>query len=199
MTTTFFLVRHATHELVGRVLTGRTTGVFLAEQGHRQARDLAAHFARHGIKIVQSSPRERAVQTARPIASRSRLGWETVAALDEIDVGAWTGRSFKELDGDSAWQLWNRNRSRTRAPGGEAMTEVQNRFLRHLRDSRAQHRGERLVLVSHADVIKCALLHFLDMSLDAHDEIELAPASVSTLEVDDGGGRVVRINERVAG
>ena len=198
MTTTFFLVRHATHDLVDRVLPGRSGGAPLAAAGHRQAEELAAHFAALGITAVQSSPRERAEQTARPIAERASVPCETIAALDEVDVGAWSGLTFEELDRDPAWHAWNSDRHRTRAPGGEAMTDVQERLLGHLRDSCTRHPEARLVLVSHADVIKTALLHFLGTDLDGYGRIEIAPAGISTLVIGDWGGKIVSLNERVA-
>jgi probable phosphoglycerate mutase len=198
VTTTFFLVRHARHELVDSVLVGRADGVALAASGQEQAQQLAAHFAALGIGAVQSSPRTRAMQTAQPIAERARVDCRPVDALDEIDLGAWTGCAFRDLEDDPAWREWNSDRARARAPGGEAMQEVQSRLVRHLRDCCADHPGVRVVLVSHADVIKAALLHYLGTGLDGHDRIEIAPASVSTLAVGAWGGKVISMNERVA-
>jgi broad specificity phosphatase PhoE len=121
-----------------------------------------------------------------------------VDALDEIDIGEWTGLSFAELDGDPRWQQWNTCRSVARCPGGETMGEVQARVLGHLAAASAAHPEGRLVLVSHADVIKAGLLHFLGRTLDGYAAIEIAPAGVSTVVVADGGARVLRMNERVA-
>lgn len=199
MTTTFYLVRHAAHGLLERVLTGRMPQVHLAELGHAQARRLALHFAGINIAVVQTSPRERAEETARPIAQASNRPYEVAAALDEIDIGSWTGKSFTELEGDPRWRLWNEARGTTRAPGGETMAEVQQRMIAHLQDLCAAYPGGRVVLVSHADVIKAALLHVLRAPLDAFGSFDIAPASISTLLLGDWGGRIVALNERVTG
>lgn len=198
MTATLYLVRHAAHGLLERVLTGRMPQVHLAELGHAQARRLAQHFAGLNVTAVQSSPRERAEETARPIALASHRSCEIVHALDEIDIGAWTGRAFADLTDDPHWQAWNAGRSTARAPNGESMAEVQARVLAHLRATQAAYPDGRVVLVSHADVIKAALLHFLGASLDAFGNFDIAPASVSTLLLGDWGGRIVSLNERVA-
>lgn len=198
MTTTFFLVRHATHGLLERVLTGRMPQVHLADLGHAQARRLAQHFAGLNLAAIQSSPRERAEETARPIAQASGRPCEIVEALDEIDIGAWTGRSFADLANDPDWQAWNTRRSTARAPGGESMAEAQARLLAHLEATRARHPEGRVLLVSHADVIKAGLLHFLGASLDAYASFEIAPASISTLLLGEWGGKIVGLNERVA-
>lgn len=199
MTTTFYLVRHAAHGLLERVLTGRMPQVHLAELGHAQARRLALHFAKINLSVVQTSPRERAEETARPIAQASNRPCETVAALDEIDIGDWTGKSFAELAGDPQWRQWNQARGSARAPGGESMGEVQRRIMDHLHQMCLAHPGGRVVVVSHADVIKAALLQVLHAPLDAFGSFDIAPASISTLLLGDWGGRIVALNERVSG
>ena len=197
-TTTIYLVRHAAHGLLERVLTGRMPQVHLADLGHAQARRLARHFAGLSITAIQTSPRERAEETARPIARAANLPCDIVDALDEIDIGAWTGRAFADLAGDPDWQAWNSRRSIARAPGGESMAEVQARMLAHLQAIPARHPEGRVVMVSHADVIKAVLLHVLGASLDAFASFDIAPASISTLLLGDWGGRIVALNERVA-
>jgi broad specificity phosphatase PhoE len=52
--------------------------------------------------------------------------------------------------------------------------------------------------VSHADVIRAALLKVLGLGLDAYDRIVVDPASCSELALWPGGGRVVSLNERTA-
>jgi len=54
-----------------------------------------------------------------------------------------------------------------------------------------------VVLVSHADVIKAALLYHLGLPLDAHARFDVDPASISTLAVGDWGAKVIRLNEVV--
>ena len=70
VTTTFFLVRHAAHDRVGTVLCGRMPGVDLGDVGLAQAGRLADRLAIEAIAAVQSSPLERARETAEPIADR---------------------------------------------------------------------------------------------------------------------------------
>jgi broad specificity phosphatase PhoE len=194
--TTLFLVRHAAHDRVDRVLCGRMPGVRLGPEGRAEAERLAERLARVDIAAVQSGPLERTRETAEPVAARLGLGVEVADGLDEIEVGAWTGTPFDELRDDPRWTLWNAARSVTRAPGGETMIEVQARVLAHVEALRARFPDRAVVLVSHADVLKAALAHWLGLSLDSLQRFDIAPASLSTVAVGDWGAKVLSLNER---
>jgi broad specificity phosphatase PhoE len=57
------------------------------------------------------------------------------------------------------------------------------------------HRHESVLVVSHGDVIRAALLFALGMPLDFIRRIEVGIASLSTIRIDDDGMRVLGINE----
>jgi probable phosphoglycerate mutase len=147
---------------------------------------------------VQSSPRKRALETARPIARSDGLPTTIEPALDEIDCGAWSGRSFEELRDDPRWQQWNSSRSSTRPTDGESMQEVQRRIVDHIEHVHARAPEARIAMVSHGDVIRAALLHYLQRPIDAYHSFEIDPGSVTTLVIDDDGPKVVALNEAAA-
>ena len=192
-----FLVRHAAHGLLGKVLAGRMPGVSLSDDGRRQAERLAGHFAESAApQRILSSPRERCLETAAPIATRCGLLVEADAALDEIDCGDWTGLRFEEIARDPAFQTWNRQRGAAAVPGGEAAAAVAARTMALL-GALAEDEREPVVVVTHADGIKFAVLSLLGASLDVHDRIDIEPASITTVDLWRGGGKVVRSNQQV--
>jgi broad specificity phosphatase PhoE len=194
--TTIHLVRHAVHPLVNRVLVGRTGGIQLGKEGREQAEALAQRLAGDEIGAVQSSPQQRALETAALIAAPLGLVVDIVPELDEVDFGQWAGCSFEELNRDRRWAAWNSERGTARPPGGETMLELQKRILGHLDRLQAEKPKEKLVLVSHAEVIRAALLHFLGMALDSFARVEIAPASISTLLLNGSGAQVIGCNDR---
>jgi len=198
VTTTFFLVRHAAHDRVGTMLCGRMPGVRLGESGRAQARALAQRFARENVASIHTSPLERAVETAEPIAASIGKVAERSSDLIEIDFGAWSGKSFDILSGDPHWSAWNSSRSTNRAPGGETMLDAQVRIVCAIEQLRNLHLGQSVILVSHGDVIKAALLYYLGMPIDSHMRLEISPASITTLVVGDWGASVLRMNEVLA-
>jgi probable phosphoglycerate mutase len=198
VTTVFHLVRHAAHDRVGSTLCGRMPGVSLGALGREQAGRLGQRFARESIASVQSSPLERARETAEPIAAQTGCTIEINEGIVEIEFGAWSGRTFEELGSDSAWATWNGARAVARPPRGETMLEAQSRIVHAMEALRGAYRDKAVVLVSHSDVIKAALLYHLGLPVDAYPRIEIEPASISTLVVGDWGAKVVRLNEVVA-
>lgn len=195
MTTTIFLVRHAAHGQLGRVLSGRSPGLGLSPEGRDQAGRLAARIAAAGVAAVYSSPIQRALETAEPSAAALGLPVHRMDEITEIDFGTWTGRAFSELDADPRWHAWNVARGLSRAPGGESMLEAQARAVAGLDRVTHAHPGAVVALVSHADVIKAMLCAVLGLPLDSLHRFEIDPASVSRVVMGVWGAKVASLNE----
>jgi probable phosphoglycerate mutase len=196
MTTTLHLIRHGHHPLLGRVLCGRMPGVELDEQGRREIESCAALIDPPPDRI-QSSPQQRALQTAGIVATRYGLSVEIVPALDELDAGDWTGRSFAELDTDPAWQRWNAQRGSSTPPNGESMASVQQRVVSHIERLCREHSGDCIVLTSHAEPIRAAIMHYARIPLDDFLSVDVAPGSVSTFVADSTGLKLSQANQKV--
>lgn len=191
------LARHAAHCDLGQVLTGRRGGAPLSDSGRAQAERLAQRLAREEIDVVHSSPQERARETAEIVAGRLGIDVEVAPALDEIDFGEWTGRTFEGLACDPRWMRWNERRSEACPPGGEPMAAAVARAVAHLeligfRDRR------RLLCISHADIIRGVVAHYLGLSFDNLLRFDIDAASISSLVMEGGGVRLKSLNERCA-
>ncbi|HZA94077.1 MAG TPA: histidine phosphatase family protein [Gemmatimonadales bacterium] len=194
--TTFLLIRHALCDPVGISIAGRTSGVHLNEAGRQQATALAGRLGGLPVAAIRSSPLERAMETAQPLAAALGLPVAQDAGLNEVDFGEWTGRTLIELDGLAEWRDFNERRSSTRIPGGETMAEVVSRSLATLEQVRRtpELTGRLVALVSHGDVLRSLVAHCIGMSPDALHRIEIAPASVSILLSEDGNWRLLLLN-----
>jgi probable phosphoglycerate mutase len=146
---------------------------------------------------VQCSPQRRARQSAGIIASCVGLPVEIVTAMDEIDFGDWSGCAFEELAERPDWRRWNSHRGTSRPPKGESMRQLQQRVVRHLEQLRQEQGDGAIVIVSHAEPIRAALLHYARLPLDNFLSIAVDPASISTLSFDHTGAHVRRINQKV--
>ena len=196
--TRFLLIRHASHDLLGKALAGRAPGVRLNERGKREADHLADRLASAGIDAIYTSPRERACDTAAPLARRLNVVPRVSSNIDEIDFGDWTGRSFMDLERDPHWPVWVERRSRAQAPNGEAFWDVQRRAVLAMDRLRNEHPAQTIALFTHGDVIKATLAHYLRISLDDLERFEVAPASVSAIVTDQAWAQVTLVNGRGA-
>lgn len=195
--TMFLLIRHALCDPVGHSIAGRQPGIHLNTEGEHQAEDLAERLAEVSLAGLYSSPLERALETARPIALRQRLEVEPAPGFTEVDFGQWTGKPLAELDQIPAWRRFNEFRSGTRIPGGENMSEVLTRSLGELERLRQRHPSSSAVvgIVSHGDVLRILVTHALGMPPDLLQRLELSPASISLLQVEDYGPRILLLND----
>ncbi|TCD05258.1 histidine phosphatase family protein [Erythrobacteraceae bacterium CFH 75059] len=198
MSITLLLIRHARHADYGRVLTGRSDSADLSAEGTREAQALAKCVARLEPRRVLASPSLRTRRTAAAIAEAASCTVDVVEALDEVDFGAWRGRSFAELDHEPDWRAWNERRATARPPGGESMTEVQGRAWRAVEAAATVHDGGLAVMVSHCDVIRAVVAKALGLSLDHLLRFDIDPASISRLAVGTWGARVISLNETPA-
>ncbi len=147
------------------------------------------------MTAVYSSPLERALETAEPIARNAGVASQTSEAFGEIQFGEWTGHTFEELAPLPEWKLFNTQRSTARIPGGELMLEVQTRVLSELERLQKKHPEQTIAIVSHCDVIRAAIAHYAGIHLDMILRLEISPASVSVVEVNEYGPRIVSLND----
>jgi broad specificity phosphatase PhoE len=199
VTVTFFLLRHAAHDNLGRYLAGRAPGVHLGPGGIAQAQQLARRMERETLGALFSSPRDRARETAAAIAAaHGDLDVETTAALEEVDFGEWAGSTFDELNERADWRHWNSQRSLAQTPAGETMLDVQHRAVGFVLTAAAQQGDGAVALVSHADVIRAIVGHVLGLPIDAWQRFDIAPASITTMVLGDWGARLLTLNETTA-
>ncbi len=173
------------------MLSGRSD-IPLDQRGQAEARELARLVAGRGVTRIVTSPRARTRETAAAVAAALELPVLIDAALDEVDFGAFTGRPFALLEADANWQRWNAERDTARCPGGETMGEAVARAVGFVAVC-----GEGVTLcVSHCDVIRGVVAHYLGLPLERIFSLGCDPGSVTTLALHGEGAVVVALNER---
>lgn len=168
----------------------------LDELGCDQMARTAEILKANAPTVVQSSPQRRALQSAAIVADRCGCTVEIASGFDEIDMGRWTGAAFADLATDKQWRKWNERRGSSRPPGGESMAALQRRGIEHLE----QLKGivETIVIVSHAEPIRAALMFYLGIPLDHFHSIAIDPASISTIRLEGSRRLVSCVNGKVS-
>ncbi|HYO88391.1 MAG TPA: MSMEG_4193 family putative phosphomutase [Candidatus Limnocylindrales bacterium] len=195
--TQVLLLRHAVNDFVktGR-LAGWTPEVHLNEEGRAQAETLGLRLAETPLAALYSSPLERTMETAQAVAAHHpALTIRVNEGVGEVRYGDWEGKSIRELQGRKMWQMVQQTPSRAYFPGGETMRGVQIRALEAIEALVAAHPRDLIAVVTHADLIKMVIAHYLGMHLDQFQRIVIAPASISTLSLEYGRPYVGGVND----
>lgn len=186
---TLLLIRHGDNDTVGKRLAGRTPGVHLNQKGQEQAEALVPVLSKAPLKAIYSSPMERAVETARPLAAALGLDVQIRSGLIEIDYGSFRWKTIKQLRRMKLWKDVLGNPAGVRFPGGESFVEAQARVADELEAVAALHAEEDLVAIfTHADVIRLAVAHYLQMPLNAYSRLNANTTSITV---------VVRVKDQV--
>ncbi|MBA0051570.1 histidine phosphatase family protein [Streptomyces sp. AJS327] len=199
--TTLLLLRHGETALTPQKRLSGSGGddPVLSETGRHQAEAAGRALAeRGGIHAVVSSPLCRARQTAEAAARGLGLDVDVDEGLTEADFGAWEGLTFAEVrerypDELAAWRA-----SPAAAPGrtGETFTAVARR-TRHARDRLlTRYRGRTVLVVSHVGVLRTLVRLALGAPPASLFRMELAAASLSTVDYyADGNASLRSLND----
>jgi probable phosphoglycerate mutase len=188
------LIRHGHNDWVGDRLAGWTPEVHLNEEGRAEAKTLAENLADVPLAAVYSSPLERTIETAQPLADTLGLKIKVRKGLGEAQYGKWTGKSLKKLQKHKLWPVVQVYPSGARFPGGESMREIQARMVAELDTIRDAHPGQSVAVVSHSDPIKMAVAHYLGLPLDLFQRLVIEPASVTAFSFTRFGPRLLFMN-----
>jgi broad specificity phosphatase PhoE len=183
--TTVYLIRHGRIELNARGwLRGRIDPP-LDEVGRVEADRLAVLFAGTKLDAVLTSPLQRAVQTATPLAANTNVRLQSVTAFLDRDYGPWNGRPRAEVE--------RSYRSLDLAPGVETRPDLERRVLAGLRAAAQEHAGRAFAVVAH-DAVNRVLLARVDGDLQAPELVPQRTGCWNRLRQAGGQWRVLVID-----
>ncbi len=154
---TLILVRHAHTDLAGR-FCGQIDPP-LSAQGLAQLPDLNQRLSTHSLTHIFSSDLQRTLQTAEPIAQRTKLPIQRQSSLREFAFGTWEGLDWDQVmarDSDYA-QRWLDLYPSIPAPGGEHFSDFRKRIQDAMNAIAAQVQDGCAAVVTHAGVIRTFL------------------------------------------
>ncbi|MDQ1730447.1 MAG: hypothetical protein QOK10_606 [Pseudonocardiales bacterium] len=191
--TTVHLLRHGEVFNPGKVLYGRLPGYRLSEAGNEMALNAVKYLAGRDVTYLASSPLQRALETARPLAEAFALPVVTDDRLIEA------GNRFegKRVTGEggvlkrpSSWPLY---RNPFRPSWGEPYEQVAKRMLAAVLKARDEAAGHEAVCVSHQLPIVC-LRRYLENRRLWHDPRRRQCSLASITSLVFGGEQVLRID-----
>ena len=150
-----------------RRIQGCRSDTSLNERGKAQAEKMARALKEEKVTAIYSSPLNRAVNTAQPLARARRLEVNIDPDLKEIDAGELEGLSEEELRKHYGefWKEWRKGSGSTRVPGGESLEELQRRGWRSIQRIMERHPDGVVVVFSHLLTIITLVCRALGLDL----------------------------------
>ncbi len=149
------------------------------ERGRKRATALAAELPR--AAQYWTSPELRTRQTAEALG----LSAVSLPVLRDCDYGSWSGHSFDDVLAREAAAVsnWLRDPAAT-PPGGELMLSLMQRAAGWLDGENG--RAGLSIVVTHATIIRAAIVHAIKADPESFWRIDIAPLSVTRLSGKDG-------------
>jgi broad specificity phosphatase PhoE len=189
-------VRHGATEWSRARRFAGSRDIPLLAQGRLQAEAVAQALAGSFAAAVYTSPLERARTSAEVIAKPHRLEPVVEPAFREMGFGAWEGLTREEVAErfPDEFRAWASTPERVTPPQGESLSTVDSRVRAALAALIEQHRGETVILVSHAIVLRLVVLAALGLGPDRLWSVDASPAGITEVEYQDGWATVHRMN-----
>lgn len=185
--TSFCLIRHghtkATEE--GKLYTDPNAP--LTEKGGEQARALASWLHKDAPDLILTSRAYRVRSTADIIAAATGHEALSVEGLDEWHVGDWEGKSYWEIrqSEPELYKRWSEDPIHNAPPGGESIGDLCKRVEGRVKELIASYRGKRIALVTHAGVVRAALIYALGVPVANFWRLSVPTGSASKVDFSD--------------
>ncbi|NPV87976.1 histidine phosphatase family protein [Coprothermobacteraceae bacterium] len=164
------------------------------EKGWQALKQALPILAALPVKVVYTSPLQRAKVVAEKIVQRNGLPLVEDERLIEAHCGRWEGKTVKELTEEEpeAFRLWWQNPYKNPMPEGESYADVEKRTSAFLED--VITRGEDALVVSHGIAIITMLRYVLQIPEDFTRVIRIENLGLARLEFDQWGKAFVVSN-----
>ncbi|MDP6402583.1 MAG: histidine phosphatase family protein [SAR202 cluster bacterium] len=172
-------------------------GTPLNATGNAQAHALAGYLEADLPFALYSSPVARALETAVVVSETLRVPLTTLSGLREADAGdleGLTGEEMRQRYSEFA-EHWSQDSGSTQMPGGESLSQVQQRAWAVVTDLMSRHAGDTVVAVTHNFTIQTVICRVLEMSLHHGRRLKQDLGSVSRLDLSDSQVSLASLNE----
>ncbi len=188
------LIRHGqTDWNVGRKVMGMQP-VGLNAHGRSQVERMAVALQPSALAAIYASPAQRTLESAEIVAQGRELAVVPHAAFSEVDYGDWINAPFHAFDQLPIFQQYLYAPQTTQIPGGENVCAMQARAVAGIEEIRVAHQDGRIAVVSHSDVIKAIIVHYVGAPLAHWQRYAVDNASCTVLRFSTHQPRLLALN-----
>lgn len=191
------LVRHGETDLNQQRRVQGISDHELNDYGRRQAEAVATTLREEEVEAIYTSPLKRAQETAEAINRFHSAPLVPMDGLKELDAGKLDGLTYEQMrDGYADFlRQWIKDASQIRLPGGESLSEVQDRAWACIDSIMKKRHQKTVVVVSHYFATLCIICKALGIGLSNFRRIRQEVAGISVLELDEREAKLVVLND----
>ena len=180
-----YLIRHAQTQFNKEHIFQGVTDNGLNEQGLKQAELIADYFENIDVDEIYSSPLNRVIKTATPLAERKGLKIQILENFYEVDCGKWEGKNWfylveNEKEDLRKWLL----DADFKEPEGESLLDVYNRIEETVfKLIKEPEMDKTIVLFGHGGVNRAVICHLLGIPINRAFRFEQSNGCINLFEI----------------
>ncbi len=192
------LIRHAETDCNSQGVFTGVLDVKLSELGKIQA-EKACEYIGENYKVdrIYISPKDRTINTVKPLADKLGLNIEFDERLCEINGGVWEGMTMENIlkNYTAEFSLWKTDIERAKCPGGEGFKEVGARGVSALTDIANANPDKTVLVGSHGGIMRTVVCIIKGLPLASLSNVEWTPnASFCEIDFENGKFSVIKEN-----
>ncbi|SCZ81947.1 histidine phosphatase family protein [Acidaminobacter hydrogenoformans] len=190
------LLRHGETEMNARGTFCGFSDPTLSEAGREQARHIAEEIRNYNYTRILVSPLKRAVETASIATGLEFEKFELHPDLREMNFGAWENLTYEEImaTGGAYAKAWEADNLNIPCLEGESMNTFHERVMKAYETLSADFKeDDRILIVSHAGVIRSFLTEWLHGSMEGYWRYKIDNCGHAIVEYIDGYAVLVQL------
>ena len=194
--TKYYFIRHAESLANARgIYQGQTYDTGLTLRGKKQAKKMAELFRGKKLDLIITSPLKRTLETAEELMRPTNTQIFIEPLITETNHGLWEGKNKNQIKETwtETYKKWLTNPADVAFPEGETFKETRERVIAWWR--KAKTSNDEIAVVTHDNIIRIIIAETLDLKLDNIWKFNLLPTAVTIVEKNDGGSKLVLLND----
>ncbi len=197
MSIKLFLLRHGQTESNAKGIYQGSLDTELTKEGIKQAKLAKKYLSRVSFSNIYSSPKKRALDTAKIIAKGTNLEVKVRDGLEEMHFGKWEGLSFEEINTNYRieYQNWLSDPYKNPPPGGESFSQFVSRASNEIDNIIAENKkGSNVLVVTHGGLILALIVKWLKIPSECWRSLIQRQGAINVVVIDKGFPYISSIN-----
>lgn len=197
MSVKLFLIRHGQTESNAKGIYQGSIDTELTKEGIKQAKLAKKYFSGVTFSNIYSSPKKRALDTAKIIAEGTGLEVKVRQNLEEMHFGKWEGLSFEEINirYRQEYQNWLADPFENPPPGGESFSELMARASTEIDKIVSENQdGGNIAVVTHGGLILALIVKWLKIPSECWRSLIQRQGAINVVVIDKDFPYISSIN-----